>query len=585
MSLRLATAWCVCLAVTVIVSLVSTVLGIPPGPLSAGICLALGIIAGISSAFFLRLPHDYLERWTPLSILLSGLFAWATWRAFFWLFFQDGGALCISSPYNLGDLSLHLQFIQVFANTSEIPLQSPIFTGTLLRYPLGSDWFNAQLLLLGIPIDRGLIWVGILSGLALVLTLRAWGGAFSIASFLFIGGFAALPFFSSGLLADYQYNVDWKNPFLTLWVTQRGFYYALPAALLLLHSWRNRLAGGKGYLPLPTEALLYASMPLFHGHTFLFLSFALLILFICGLPRSGILTAWRQHWFILVATALIPAAAFTWLVTGGFSGSSDIGWWPGWVIKSGPLMEQIKFWFLNFGLWLPAAPLALFLAWTQRTKSIRFRIDALFALIGILIFLACCLFRFAPWAWDNTKLMLLAWLVIAPCIWNTLIFPLEKPARVLICSLLFFTGAISLIGGLQSPRSYKLADRAELAAVSVALDSLPRDAVFIHSGDFNHPLALLGRQVLSGYNGHLWSHGYNYLARERALQELFKGNLAALAWLQKSGADYLFVGQREILQEDSGILILTPFLKKAATGKGFEIFKLDKNLIQEIESD
>ncbi|MFV0337112.1 MAG: hypothetical protein ACK5LK_02560 [Chthoniobacterales bacterium] len=584
MSLRIATAWCVCLAVTVISSLASAALGITPSPLSAGIALAFGGLSGLFAAFSIRLPFAYSERWTPACILLIGLFAWATWRAFFWLLFQNGAALNISSPYNLGDISLHLQFIQSFATISSFPPQSPIFAGVPLRYPLGADWFNAQLFLLGVPLDRGLIWVGLLAGIALIVTLRSWGGAFTIATFLFICGFAAWPFFSSGLLADYQSDLAWKNPFLTIWVTQRGFYYALPAALLLLLSWRNRLAGDKGYLPLFLEGLLYASMPLFHVHTFLFLSFALLVFFLYELPRSGILTAWRQHWFLLVLSALLPATAFTWLVTGGLAAQSAIAWHPGWLVENGPVVEQIKFWFLNFGLWLVAAPLALLLGWMQRSKSIRFRIDALFAFIGLFVFAACCLFRFAPWAWDNTKLMLLCWLVLAPGIWHVLVFPLERPVRVLLCFLFFFTGAISLIGGLQNPTNYKLAERSELAAVSTALQSLPANAVFVHSGDFNHPLALLGQQVSVGYNGHLWSHGYDYAARERAVHEVFKGKLEALSYLQKFGANYLFVGQREITKEDGGILILTPFLKKVSSGKGFEIFELNEDLIQKIET-
>ena len=70
--------------------------------------------------------------------------------------------------------------------------------------------------------------------------------------------------------------------------------FALPAGLLLLASWRTRFfaAGDDGWrLPRWGEVLLYASMPVFHLHTFIFLSLML------------------GSWFVLHASARRGVAA------------------------------------------------------------------------------------------------------------------------------------------------------------------------------------------------------------------------------------------------------------------------------------
>jgi hypothetical protein len=234
-----------------------------------------------------------------------------------------------------------------------------------------------------------------------------------------------------------------------MFVTQRGWLYAIPAALLLLWHWREKffreapVAGGDdpgpsaaasaeadepgesaavdtgGYrkdpLPFWVELSLYASMPLFHLHTFLALTIVLLtglllerpseVTFIVGIARkegaSGIgrlishPTMWpeifrgapiRAHSVSLLASALIPATFFVSLVTNRFRAASIFEWHPGWAQDSaefaapffrmggasnfgsstmfGALLQKtwngiiapfFQFWLPNFGLWIPLA--------------------------------------------------------------------------------------------------------------------------------------------------------------------------------------------------------------------------------------
>jgi hypothetical protein len=68
--------------------------------------------------------------------------------------------------------------------------------------------------------------------------------------------------------------------FLTMLVTQRGLLYALPCGLVLLRAWRDDFFREGSGLPASVQFFLYASMPFFSVHTFLFLSFTLAGIFL-----------------------------------------------------------------------------------------------------------------------------------------------------------------------------------------------------------------------------------------------------------------------------------------------------------------
>jgi len=240
-------------------------------------------------------------------------------RSFCWLLYIDGSELRIQSPNNLGDLSLHLTLINNFANGVALWPDNPIYVFSTLRYPAGMDLFNALLCLVHIDLIRGLVWTGLIASLATFYTFFRWAGTFGVAGFLFNGGIVGFQFFKTLKFVDYQgvNTIAWKSIALSMFVTQRGWLYAIPAALLLLWQWREKFfrkdvvaeldlsavgacsaeaaakAGSakaddtgpskalqrNGPLPFWVELSLYASMPLFNVHTFL----ALTIVLVCAL--------------------------------------------------------------------------------------------------------------------------------------------------------------------------------------------------------------------------------------------------------------------------------------------------------------
>src|SRR5437764_1991941 len=362
----------------------STICGLFIGMLTGGLSTAVTLAALILAAGFALLAYlrttdpktqaDALDRdksktskYRNLPIwILAGLFAIFAVRSFCWLLFVDGTELKIQSPVNLGDLGLHITHISLFANGVRLWPSNPIYVFSHhLRYPAGIDLFNALLLKANVDLIRGLVWVGLVSSVATFYAFYRWGGGFAVAGFLFNGGLAGFQFLRDFKFVDYQdvNNIAWKSIPLTMFVTQRGFLYAIPAGLILLWHWREKYfradqdqsadkgirgGGQSGPLPFWVELSLYATMPLFHLHTFMALSIALVCLFVAGDPQI------RGHILTLVLSALIPATFFCLLLSDHFLAGSVLEFHPGWAQNEGEFkMSFFRFWFFNFGILVP----------------------------------------------------------------------------------------------------------------------------------------------------------------------------------------------------------------------------------------
>jgi len=513
-------------------------------------------------------------RWRYRSIwfwLLAACFAIFVGRSFGWLIYFDGNEVKVQSPNNLGDLSLHLTYIRHFASGVPLWPDNPIEPFSKLRYPAGIDLFNAILTCLGVDVIRGLVWTGLIASVATFYALYRWGGKFGIAGFLFNGGLASYPFLQTFSFQDYQgaNNIAWKSIALSMVVTQRGVLYAFPAGLLLLYQWRAKFYPEyeeparitppsdaepvapvpllrRAPLPLWLEVSLYATMPLYHSHTFIALSVVLAFLFVLGDGSVRKATALR------VALALLPATFCVWITTDYFHAGSFIKWQPHWVQKSGDMaMPFLQFWLVNFGAWVP---LVLFFVgitalsvWNQ-AKSPDFKIPATVAFLipaGAIFLLGYCV-KLAPWEWDNIKIIVWAYLIILPFLWTGLLVQWPIHLRAVIYVALFASGFITLFGGLAAGKTgFGIADRYELDNVGAAVRKLPADARFAGHPIWGHPVLLQGRKMVLGYPGHLWTQGFDFGKTEEKLRNLMLGapNWKELA--RSLHSRYLFWGRNE----------------------------------------
>jgi hypothetical protein len=367
--------------------------------------------------------------------VMGACFAIFAVRSFCWLVYIDGNEVKIQSPNNLGDLSLHLTYINQFASGVPLWPDNPIHVFSKLRYPAGTDLFNGTLTCLGIDVMRGLAWTGLLASLATCYAFYRWAGNFGIAAFLFNGGVASYPFLSTFVFQDYQGgpNIAWKSLPLAMFVTQRGMLYALPAALLLLYQWRalffpnyqgpalsqpaNEVdaetpapaAPRTAPLPFWVELSLYATMPLYHVHTFMALTVVLVFLFLFGNAGAG------KRLLLLVAAAFVPATFCVWIISDHFRAGSVVEWKPGWVQSSGDMaMPFLQFWLWNFGAWVPLIlffmGITVLVFWkTYSAPDFKMPAGLAFLVPAVPLLLLAYLIKIRIWQSGNTLLVLGGW--------------------------------------------------------------------------------------------------------------------------------------------------------------------------------
>lgn len=548
----------------------------------AAALIALGgsVLAG-GVAFAQMRPPERGDRIHPAEWLVIAAFILASLRAFLWLLYRDGDKLMILSPNNLGDISLHLDFIRYFASGIPFWPDNPIFASEPLRYPLGADFFNSVLLVAGVPVEQGLVWVG-LSGCALTaMALWRWGRGFAMAAFLFGGGLAGFMFVRHWLtgsgdesLTNPEAQLAWKNLFLALFVTQRALLFALPAGLFLLDDWRSRFVReSPPLLPAWASLALYATLPLFSLHSFFYLSIALAGMFCFAASRNA-----RFGALTFVGLAFLPATICVFLVTAGFGTTGGLHILPGWLqadaIPKGATSDaqkiwaQVWFWPENFGfylvLWAGLAVIAI-IRGPRETRAI--------VLPATFMFLLCAFVSFAVWPWDNTKILIWAWLAVAPCLWTDLIRPLHVAGRAVVCVVLFFSGALFLVTGLDGRHGYVLTKQSLVDTTASAVRDLDPNATIACAPEYAHPLILLGRKIAVGYDGHLWSHGIDYGESMKALGHLIDADPGWENAARKLGADYLYWGRPE-RQRYPASAHAWRSLPVAARGDGFVIYDL-----------
>lgn len=245
----------------------------------AFVSLAVGFIVGCFSFYKWKGVYPRLKNLNYFDALMVLLFMVFCFRHFVWLIFQNGNSILTLDPSNFGDLPHHIAFINFFARGAHFWPESPLLINETFTYPFGVDLFSSLLTKLGFPFLYHLPVTGFIASIILVIALLYWGRGFAVGAFLFAsGGLNYMPLVFHQL-KNYQDGKPWGSIIL-LFTTQRGFLYALPAGLLILWSWRRRFFSEDKPLPVYVEGLLWGTMPFFHVHTFLFLSFVYALWFL-----------------------------------------------------------------------------------------------------------------------------------------------------------------------------------------------------------------------------------------------------------------------------------------------------------------
>jgi hypothetical protein len=254
-------------------------------------------------------------------------------------------------------------------------------------------------------------------------------------------------------------------------------------------------------------------------------------------------------------------------VTDGFRAAALAGWKPGWTMGA---QNPVVFLLVNFGLFLPLAVAALALGLRERRRE-----DLLVLGPALAIFAALFVVRLAPWAWDNTKVMLWCYLAALPPIGALVLARVGTAWRAALVFGLLFSGAVSVAGAWpeRGPR-LEVLQLAEYEAVCRVLDGTPTTRVAA-APTFNHPVALCGRAIVAGYAGHLWSHGLDGATVVRRLARLMRGEAGWREEARALGASHVYWGPREERAYPDSKRPWCDTGRRVATGPWGELYTLE----------
>jgi hypothetical protein len=518
-----------------------------------------------------RTTIAYVLFYCALTVLLSAVFAAAAYET------PDGIFTAVRN--NLGDLPLHLQVINRFAQGHNLPPEDPTFAGVRFAYPFMADFLAAVLIKATGANAIGAMWaenmfaalalVGMLHYWTLLLTRSRLAGFIAPLLVLFSGGvgwawilqdvhesehglvplLASLP--HSYTIMDAGGILRWGNSLTTLFVPQRSILFGMPLAIVILCQWWLAVGGDSDSeaesvsQPNATRRMLAAGifaglLPLSHAHTFL-------VVMAMGACLALIFHGSWRTWILFFATAIIVALPqLLWLGrSGGVKLSSYLGWQPGWDHAN---FNPVLFWLANTGLFIPLLLMALL--WRRPGFVLPRRVLKFYAPF-LLCFILPNLFKVAPWIWDNIKVLFWWYVASAPLVaWVVAQgFTQRRSVRWLAAgalATLLLAGALDVLAVVTGAAEYREFDRDGKAVAKLISERVPPRAVVLHAPGFNSPVFLTGRRSLMGYAGWMWSRGLDSSQRQADIQRMYAGAPEAAALLRQYQVDYVLIGPAEL---------------------------------------
>ena len=430
--------------------------------------------------------------------------------SFLFLFGESAGVWGTANPDNLGDMPFHLQLIESFARGAHFPPMDPTFAGEALHYPYAMDLWDALWVRLGIPVTSMLIVTGVIATLVTLIALWQAGDLVLVCAFFLSGGLVRGLDWQTGFGPSSP--LVWKNLFLAVFLTQRGFLWAVPAGLYVIRKW-NQFLNEKDFQLQTSFFWIWAVLPFFHLHTFVLLSFwmGLTILFERRLP-----------WKLIPASAL---ALFFILRSLTFQNvNSSLGWNWGWMF-TGP--QSV---ILNLGPWI-LVPIYVLIKWV-REKNIKQIVISL-----TITFFALNL-KLSPWAWDQVKVLL--WVYLLWTFWVIQEYNWKGRVAAIFSFFLFWSGALQWLSGWPSMTGrFEIQDATDRASVQKLLMGLSPNDVVAAEVDYRNPLLGSGQSLVLGYPAHAWSHGLAVDSRVAGLKQILAGAPGGEIFAKEVGVQWL----------------------------------------------
>ncbi len=494
-------------------------------------------------------------------ILWGSLFSWL----FYSHMFQPKVDGLYSGGSSWGDMALHATLINKFAVQSELDLTSPIYASHTTNYPFLFDFFTALIYRGGFTLSQALISIGVVTGLSIILLMffLAW----KITGKIITGWLFTWLFMANGGLGFYYFWRDWQDSDKPIWnfilsmqsnyanlfdnnifftnitidsiLPQRGFLFGMAVFCLIILVWYEWWQQPKKNHLLYASSLLISLLPLFHVHTFLTL-FGMLVWVIGFGWWSKRLTVYMSVSVLILS--LLPALAQFWWMFGNTPDAHQfVRFQTGWMDST---LSFASFWMWNMGvsfLFFTLGSIYFF----HFVKGLQF-VKVILAPL-LVLFIICNLLIFQPFAYDNVKLMFLAyWGVMLMASILLTIWWEKKQYLIVIMIVLLMTVAGTLAILRETYTSWMIASSEEVEVAQQIKAKTEPTSIFLTSDAHNHLVPMLaGRSVVLGYRGWLWTHGIDYSQTEADVAQMFAGGEKAIKLLKKYNVDYIFVGPTE----------------------------------------
>jgi len=410
----------------------------------------------------------YLAFYLAIAILLAMVFNRAV--------FERSDGIYTGVMNNLGDLPLHLQVINSFAQGHNLPPEDPTFAGVRFAYPFLVDFLAAMMVRAGVGVIFAMWLQNMVLAMALVGLLHYWtvlltrnrlAGVITPLLVLFSGGLGWWLLFSEGsgdglfaTLASLQHDytivpnsiLRWGNSLTTLFVPQRSILFGMPLAITIFCQWWLAISQQEDAPP-SAEPTATSALELQNPAKVRHISkgrrkgsrkaaaipqpdppnFYLRRMLAAGLC-AGLLPLIHAHTFLTVMAAaaclaiIFHSAWRSWLYFFAITlivcapeilwlantGGVNTGSYLGWQPGWDHGQHNIIwFWFVNTGLFIPL--LVVSLAWRRGTLKLPQRVLR-FYVPFIFCFIVLNLFKVAPWVWDNIKVLFLWYVASAPLV-------------------------------------------------------------------------------------------------------------------------------------------------------------------------
>jgi hypothetical protein len=546
------------------------------------------------------------DRWAFIYFLFYAGAAIAMWLVFDRALLEKPQGLYTGVLNNYGDLPFHISVITRFAYGQNFPPEDPTFAGARFTYPFLTDFVSAMFVRAGASLRNSMFIENWIIGIALVGVLHRFGlqllrnrTAAILTPVLVIlnGGFGWWMLFSDvnktdagvfqilghiqhsyTILPDVMQGWRWGNAVTSLLVPQRGFLLGIPLAVIVFTQWwmamknakgeeprakskgespknknaiadRERKASQDGSLPFALSSLPFRRMiaagfvagllPLIHAHSFI------AVMGVGGVLALINIRRWRDWLGFFVVASVIAGPQLLWSTHGSaVSTKAFIGWEFGW----GHGDENIVwFWIKNTGVFIPLLILALL--W-KTDKYLVSRKLLYFYLPFTLCFIVPNMIKFAPWIWDNVKILFYWWIASAPIValllarlWNGDLW--QRAIAGCLFVVLTLAGALDVYALVTRQGEYEEFDRDGVTFAETIRQQTPPKAMILHAPIHNTPIFLTGRRSLMGYPGHIWTHGIDSGPREADIKKIYEGAPAAPALIAKYGVDYVVVDPQE----------------------------------------